>query len=99
MASQSIPQFESHANNTPEPFDPQADLTGREFLALFVQTLRGCDFIYDIEGAIERTRKPELTILQDEDYLELIAQYWLLESVLTSVAGRAARNAGEGEGE
>ena len=83
-ANDSVPRFDSATNSTPEPFDPYAALSDRELLALFVQTLGGCDFIYDIEAGIERNRNPELAIWQDEDYAALMVQYWLLKDALNS---------------
>lgn len=90
-----IPRFESSDNQSPEPFDPYAALSDRELLALFVQTLGGCDFISDVENAIEATRKPGLLIYQDDDYADLMVQYWVLKDALESAAQRSSGEVGE----
>jgi hypothetical protein len=57
-------------------------MTDRELLAVFVRTLRGCDWIYSIRDDVDVMRDKSKAMLDDDEYLTLLGEYWLLENAL-----------------
>ena len=93
MASQSISQFTPLDNNASEPFDPWAlrpDLTDRELLATFVETLEPYGFLDMIHDGID-------ALWDSDDHPDMYAHLHILREALRLAAART--DAGrEGEG-
>jgi hypothetical protein len=91
----------NHTNSPDETqpitFDQIKAMTDRELLAVFARTLRGCDWIYTLRDDVDTMRDSSKAMIDDDEYLTLLSEYWLLENAL-EVAEQRLDAGGDGHG-
>lgn len=82
-------------NPTPQDENPKmlSAMTDRELLAVFVRTLRGCDWLSVIQDSVDDEHSPGLCSWEDNDYLLLLVEYYLLSDAVDEAAARAEGDA------